>query len=54
MPRKRSIVSMMNLAYSTFNVTTLGEDFVENRARTHAIADFPAEGQTTTVKWQQG
>ena len=41
-------------AHSTFNVTTLGEDFVEDLARTHAIEDFPAAGQTTTVEWQQG
>ena len=41
-------------AHSTFTVTTLGEDFAEGLARTHEIEDFPAEGQTTTVEWQQG
>ena len=41
-------------AHSTFTVTTLGEEFVENLARAHEIEDFPAEGQTTTVEWQQG
>ena len=41
-------------ALSTFTVTTLGEEFAEDRARTHAIKDFPASGQTTTVAWQAG
>ena len=41
-------------AHSTFTVTTLGEEFAEGLARTHEIEDFPAEGQTTTVEWQQG
>ena len=41
-------------AHSTFTVTTLGEDFAEDLARTHEIEDFPAEGQTTTVEWQMG
>ena len=40
--------------HSTFTVTTLGEEFAEDLARTHEIEDFPAEGQTTTVEWQQG
>lgn len=38
----------------TFTVTTLGEEFAEGHARVHEIEDFPAEGQTTTVEWQQG
>ena len=41
-------------AHSTFTVTTLGEAFAEDLARTHDIEDFPAEGQTTTVEWQAG
>ena len=41
-------------AHSTFNVTTLGEEFAENLAQTHEIEDFPAPGQTTTVEWQAG
>ena len=41
-------------AHSTFTVTTLGEEFPEGLAQTHDIADFPAEGQTTTVEWQTG
>ena len=35
-------------------MTTLGEEFAEGLARTHEIEDFPSEGQTTTVEWQQG
>jgi len=35
-------------------VTTLGDEFLRGLRRTHEIADFPAEGQTTTVEWQQG
>ena len=41
-------------AHSTFTVTTLGEEIAEDLARTHDIEDFPAEGQTTTVEWQEG
>ena len=50
----RAYADDVEFAHSTFNVTTLGEEFAENLTRTHAIEDFPAEGQTTTVEWQQG
>ena len=30
------------------------EEYLEGVQRTHAIADFPAPGQTTTVEWQAG
>ena len=41
-------------AHSTFTVTTLGEEFRRGLRKTHEVADFPAEGQTTTVEWQTG
>ena len=50
----RALADREEFAHSTFTVTTLGEAFAENLARTHAIEDFPAEGQTTTVEWQTG
>ena len=50
----RALADGEEFAHSTFTVTTLGEEFAEGLARTHEIADFPAEGQTTTVEWQQG
>ena len=50
----RAYADDVEFAHSTFTVTTLGENFAEGLARTHTIEDFPAEGQTTTVEWQQG
>ena len=50
----RAYADDVEFAHSTFTVTTLGEEFAEDLARTHAIKDFPAEGQTTTVEGQQG
>ena len=40
----RALADREEFAHSTFTVTTLGEAFAENLARTHAIEDFPAEG----------
>ena len=50
----RALADGEEFGHSTFTVTTLGEEFVRGLRKTHEIADFPAEGQTTTVEWQQG
>ena len=50
----RAYADDVEFAHSTFNVTTLGAEFVRGLRQTHEIEDFPAPGQTTTVEWQQG
>ena len=50
----RALADGEAFGHATFTVTTLGAEFVRGLRKTHAIEDFPAAGQTTTVKWQQG
>ena len=49
----RAIVDDVEVAHSTFTVTTLGAEFVRGLERTQALADFPTPGQTGTVEWQE-
>ena len=50
----RALADGEAFAHSTFTVTTLGEEIARGLRKTHAIEDFPAPGQTTTVEWQEG
>lgn len=40
-------------AFVTFNVKTLGAEFLTGRSGSAQIQNFPNAGQTTTVQWQQ-
>ena len=46
---------MMGVAFarSTFEVGTLGEEFVVDAAGECTVSDFPAPGETTTLEWNQ-
>lgn len=39
---------------STFNVTTFGTPFLTGASGTYTLQDFPAQGKTATIIWNQG
>ena len=49
----RAVVDGVEIAWSTFTVTTLGEEFVRGLEGEYALADFPTVRQTVTVEWQE-
>lgn len=53
---RRSTVDGIELGRATVTVTTLdaAEPFVRGLAGACVVADFPTEGQTVTLEWQQG
>ena len=49
----RALADGEEFAYSTVTVTTLGEEVARGLRKTHEVEDFPTEGQTVTVEWQE-
>ena len=50
----RALADGFEFAWSTFTVTTLGEeDFVEGLDGEYELEDFPEVGTTVTVQWQE-
>ena len=43
----------VEFAWSTFTVTTLGEEFARGLQGEAALVDFPTAGQAVTVEWQE-
>lgn len=43
----------VEFARTTFTVTTLGEEFVQDAAGACTVADFPSPGATVRLEWQQ-
>ena len=49
----RTLADGVEFAWSTFTVTTLGEEFARGLQGEAALVDFPTAGQTVTVGWQE-
>ena len=51
----RVLVDGTEFARTSFNVTTpgLGDEFPRGLSGSYTLADFPASGQKTTVRWQE-
>ena len=43
----------VELGRATVTVTTLGEEFLRDVEGSCTVEDFPMEGQTVTLEWQQ-
>ena len=48
-----ALVDGVELARATVTVTTLGEEFLQGVTGTCEVEDFPMEGETETLVWQQ-
>ena len=51
--RVTALVDGLELGRALVQVTTLGEEFLRGVEGTCEVADFPGEGETTTLAWQQ-
>jgi len=49
----RALADGFEFAWSTFTVTTLGEEFAEGLDAEYELEDFPEVGTTVTVQWQE-
>ena len=49
----RALADGFEFAWSTFTVTTLGEEFARGLDAEYELEDFPEVGTTVTVKWQE-
>lgn len=49
----RAYADGMEFASSTFNVTTLGYEYVQGLAGNHVLRDFPIPGLGVIVSWQE-
>lgn len=49
----RALADRVEFAWSTFTVTTLGENFVRGLQGKAMLEDFPTAGQAVTVEWQE-
>ncbi len=43
----------LEVGWVTVRVTTLGEEFVRGAEGTCVVADFPTDGETVTLEWQE-
>ena len=49
----RAFADGVEVAAATFEVATLGEPFVTGATGAYALSDFPVDGESTTIVWQE-
>jgi hypothetical protein len=49
----RALADGVEFARTTFVVTSLGGEFLRGKSATATVNDFPAQGQSTTLRWQE-
>ncbi len=49
----RALADGQEFGRATFTVTTLGEEFLRGAAGAYTLRDFPSDGQTARIEWQQ-
>ncbi|MEW6270161.1 MAG: S8 family serine peptidase [Thermodesulfobacteriota bacterium] len=50
----RVLADGVEVASSTFDVQTLGVQFLQGASGQYLLADFPAEGDSVVLRWQEG